>query len=161
MTRGVQIRLEPEKPTNLPDIDLISARTEAPISQWWVSDSKNQWQQVKWRVCFSKTRATRTRLSYKKIEKNMIESSYIQRDLNQIWLDLARFGQILAIFNEICRIRWKKCRIRPKKCKIRWHFVDFGNILQILTTFLQIPTTFFQILTIDQTDWHSPSPETD
>ena len=33
MARGVQIRLEPEKPTNLPDIDLISARTEAPIGQ--------------------------------------------------------------------------------------------------------------------------------
>lgn len=33
MARGVQIRLEPKKPTNLPDIDLISARIEAPIGQ--------------------------------------------------------------------------------------------------------------------------------
>ena len=154
MARGVQIRLEPEKQTNLPDVDLISAWIEALVGRWRVFNSENRRQQVEWRVCFSKTWATRNQPSYIKTGQNSIESSQIQQDLDQIWLDLARSGQILAIFNEICRIQWKKCRIL-------WHFANSGDILQILATFLQISTTFFQIPTTDQTDWHSPSLETD
>ena len=58
--RVVQTRLEPDNPAKLPDTDPIPAQTKGPVDQWWVSVLKNRRQQVEWRVCISKTRATRT-----------------------------------------------------------------------------------------------------
>jgi len=75
MAWGVQIQLKLEKPINPPDVDPISAQTEAPVGRWGVSNSKNWRQRVEWQVCFSKTWATQTRPSYTKIKKNLIEPS--------------------------------------------------------------------------------------
>ena len=96
--RGVQPQPWLEKWTNPPNVDLITARTETPVGQQQVSDSKNQHRWVKWRVCFSKTRATRTRPElYKKsgqIRQNQAISDEILTRLGKISTKVVGFSQI-------------------------------------------------------------------
>ena len=94
------VRTQP-KPGNLvkpPDTNPILVRTEGPVSQQRVSVFKNQHLRVKWRVCFSKTQATWTRLeSYKKsgqIYKNKPNPARSRLDLVRSRRDPVRFGGI-------------------------------------------------------------------
>ena len=116
--RGVQPQPWPEKWTNPPNVDPITARTETPVSQRQVSDSKNQHRWVKWRVCFSKTRATRTRPElYKKsdqIRQNQAISDEILTRLGKISTKVVGFSQIWP--NPSNFYRKKKCKFLRKKC---------------------------------------------
>ena len=92
--RAVQTRPEPDDPAKLPKDNSISARTEGPVGRRRVSVLKNRHRQVEWRVRISKTRATRTDRSYKKIRLNPAKTSQIRQDLDQIRLYLVGFSQI-------------------------------------------------------------------
>ena len=92
--RAVQTRPEPDNPAKPPDDNPILAQTEGPISRRRVSILKNRHRRVEWRVRISKTRATRTDRSYKKIRPNPTKTSQIRQDLDQIRLYLVGFSQI-------------------------------------------------------------------
>ena len=83
-TRAIQTRPKPDNPAKPPDDNSIPARTEGPVGRRRVSVLKNRHQRVEWRVRISKTRATRTDRSYKKIRPNPAKTSQIWRDLDQI-----------------------------------------------------------------------------
>ena len=82
--RAVQTRPEPDNPAKPPDDNPIPAQTEGPVGRRRVSVLKNRHRRVEWRVRISKTRATRTDRSYKKIRPNPKKISQIWRDLDQI-----------------------------------------------------------------------------
>ena len=82
--RAVQTRPEPDNPAKPPDSNPILARTEGPVGRRRVSVLKNRHRRVEWRVRISKTRATQTDRSYKKIRPNPVKTSQIRRDLDQI-----------------------------------------------------------------------------
>ena len=82
--RAVQTRPKPDNPAKSPDDNPIPARTEGPVGRRQVSVLKNRHRWVEWRVRISKTRATRTDRSYKKIRPNPAKTSQIRRDLDQI-----------------------------------------------------------------------------
>ena len=140
--RGVQPQPWLEKWTNPPNVDPITARTETPVSQRQVSDSKNQHRWVKWRVCFSKTRATRTRPElYKKsgqIRQNQAISDEILTRLGKISTKVVGFSQI---WPNPSNFYWKKKMQIPKKK-------------------MHILVTFLQILTTNRNEQRSPSPKT-
>ena len=83
-TRAVQTRPKPDNPAKPPDDNPIPARTEGLVGRRRVSVLKNRHRRVEWRVRISKTRATRTDRSYKKIRPNPAKTSQIRRDLDQI-----------------------------------------------------------------------------
>ena len=87
LTRAVQTRPEPDNPAKPPDDNPIPARTEGPVGRRQVSVLKNRHRRVEWWVRISKTRATRTDRSYKKIRPNPTKTS-------QIRLYLVGFSQI-------------------------------------------------------------------
>ena len=65
--RAVQTRSKSDNPAKPPEANPILARTKGPVDRWRVSILKNRHRRDKWRVCFSKTQATRTQLDlYKK-----------------------------------------------------------------------------------------------
>ena len=71
LTRAVQTRPEPDNPAKPPDDNPILAQTEGPVGRRQVSVLKNRHPRVEWWVRISKTRATRTDRSYKKIRPNL------------------------------------------------------------------------------------------
>ena len=123
-------------PTNLPEPELDTARTDHFNGWWWVSAPKTRCRWVEWRVFFSKTWATRPDRRYIQIRQ------YSGRSKR----DLVRFGdirwdpsKILTIFGEIQRDSRRSklisaifgadllgfCRFQWIFWRIRWRFGVF------------------------------------
>ena len=136
LCKGYPDPMEPNNLTKSPNDDLIPTRTKGPVGQWRVSILKNRHQRVEWRVCISKTRATRTRLELQNNPAKSYKTSQIQPDLNQIWRNLDQIQLNPSNFQQ------KKCKFQGGKNPVSGDIFQFPAILffQISLPFL-IPTT--------------------
>ena len=108
-SRGVQTRSRPARPTNPPDLYLISTWTDAPVGQFRVSMPKAQCQWVEWQVFFSKTWATRPDRGYIQIRRNQAQirgdpassQPYLMRfsQIQRFPADFSNFGADFGKFN--------------------------------------------------------------
>ena len=118
--------------TNPPKPEPETARTGHSDDRWRVSAPKTWRRWVKWRVFFSKTRATRPNRHYIQIrqysrrsKRDLVRSGNIRGDPSEIltifgeirW-DLRRSGLILMIFGvdllSFCRFQWIFWRFRRR-----------------------------------------------
>ena len=109
LCKGCPDPTEPNNLTKSPDDDLIPTRTKGPVGRWQVSVLKNRHQRVEWRVCISKTRATRTRLELQNNPAKSCKTSQIWPDLNQIWRNLDQIQLNPSNFQQ------KKCKFQGEK----------------------------------------------
>ena len=109
----------PTNPSNPPEPEPATARTDHSDGRWRVSAPKTRRRRVKWRVFFSKSRATRPDRRYIQIwqyarrsKRDLVRSGEIRGDpgwfrrfLVQIYWVFADSGDFFEDSGNVCRIR--------------------------------------------------------